>query len=221
MPNFNALKEKLDAFQAKLLEKTDKIGFIKKWREKSAQAEANAAKYASPYSLNRIYREGSTGTRLQVLAFYLFIAVAIFSGASLLKKLSGKLRSSAANEQLKEEYSSGLAEVQRKALEKAEMISLGQFTASAYVGPPEETRMMRLDLWVKVSDPDAAAAINNTNDLFRDKTVDALNNLFASKVNMLQESGKATARAQIKDALNTGLKKGHVEDVFIENLIVQ
>ncbi len=221
MPNLSALKDKFSGLKAKLVEKTDKIAFIKKWREKSAAADANAAKYASPHSLSRIYREGSTGTRLQVLAFYFFALVALVSVGSLLKKVSGKLRSSQANEELKKDYSNELAEMQRKALEKAEMISLGQFTANAYVGPPQETRMMSVDLWVKVSDPDVAAVINAKNDLFRDKTVDALNNLFAAKVNLLTGEGKSAARDRIKESLNTALSKGKVDDVFIENLIVQ
>jgi flagellar basal body-associated protein FliL len=224
MPNLNAFKDKLSALKTKLMEKTEKIGFLKRWRERSATETTEAPATQRPghsYSLGSIYREGSTGTRLQVLAFYVFILVALVSTASLLNKVAGKLRSSDANTQLKKDYTNEFTEARRKVLEKADMISLGQFSATAYVGPPKESMIMSVDLWVRVTDPDAAHAIDTMNEVFRDKTMDALNELFAAKVNFLSEEGKIMARDRIKASLNTALKKGAVEEVFIQNLVLQ
>jgi flagellar basal body-associated protein FliL len=81
--------------------------------------------------------------------------------------------------------------------------------------------MMSIDLWVKVSDPSSAAVVNGRNEVFREKTIDALNDLFSRKVNLLEEAGKAEAKTKIRDALNTALPAGKVEEVFIQNLVVQ
>ncbi|HEY8279000.1 MAG TPA: flagellar basal body-associated FliL family protein [Bdellovibrionota bacterium] len=218
MPNLSVLKDKLSALKAKLVEKTNQIGFIRARREKAQETETKAQ---DPHSLAAIYREGGVLTRLQVIAFYIFVLVALVSAGSLIKKVAGKIRSSDANEQLKQDYSNEFAEARRKALEKVDLLSLGQFTTNVYVGPPQGTMMMNIDLWVRVNDPDAAAMINNKGAMFHDKTLDALNDLFVGKVNLLSEEGKLKARERIRAALNTLLKKGQVEDVFIHNLVAQ
>jgi len=172
------------------------------------------------HSLGAMYREGNTGTRLQVLAFYVFVLIALVSAGSLFMKVANKMRRSTANEQLKKDYTNEFAEVRRKAIESADMISLGQFTATGYVGAQEE-KMMKMDLWIRVSDPAAATAIDTKNEIFRDKTMDALNNLSVAKVNLLTEAGKTAAREQIRAALNSALKQGEVKEVYIQNLIAQ
>lgn len=221
MSKLDPIKAKIAALQAQIAEKTDKIGFIRAWKEKRAQAAAAGPKPPDPLALSSIYRDGSTGTRFQVLAFYLFVVVALVSAGSLAKKVLVKMRSSKANQEMAHDISHGMAEIKQKKLEQAEMLSLGQFTANIYQGTQEEGRMMSIDLWLRVSDPNVAAEINNRNDVYREKTMDALNELFVGKVNMLQEDGKAQARDRIRDSINSALKSGKVEDVFIQNLVVQ
>ena len=223
MLNLNALKDKLGGLKAKLAEKTDKIAFLKNWRERRAtkQPSGAAGKPSDPHSLNAIYREGTTGTRLQVIAFYLFILVALVSAGSLAKKIAVKLRFSTEHEKLKQDYTHELAEAKRKVLERAEILSLGEFTANIYVGAPAETKMMSVDLWIKVSDPEVAALVNSRIGMFHDRTTEALNALFVSKVNLLQEEGKVLAKEKIRNSLNSALHHGRVEEVFIQNFVVQ
>ncbi|MGZ3651570.1 MAG: flagellar basal body-associated FliL family protein [Bdellovibrionota bacterium] len=221
MSKLDALKEKLDGLRTQLREKTDKIAFIRSWRENRAKKLAAPPKPEDPHSLSAIYREGGTGTRLQVLAFYLFLVVAIVSAGSLIKKMAGKMQNSAAHEKMVTDFSHELAESKRKHEEDAQLLSLGQFTTNIYVGPPEESKMMSIDLWIRVSDPQTAGIVNDRNEVFREKTIDALNSLFQEKVNLLQEEGKKAARERVREALNTALKAGKVEEVFIQNLIVQ
>ena len=221
MSKLDALKEKLSGLGAKLGEKTDKVGFIRSWKEKRAKAIPAALKAADPHSLAAIYREGGTGTRLQVLAFYLFVVVAVVSAGSLFKKVAGKMRSSPANDQLVTDITHEFSESKRKHDENAQMLALGQFTTNIYVGPPEDAQIMSIDLWIRVSDPKTAATVSDRNEVFREKTMDALNDLFVGKVNLLLEEGKVQAKEKIRSSLNTALKVGKVEEVFIQNLVVQ
>jgi flagellar basal body-associated protein FliL len=221
MSKLDALKEKLAGVRAQLAEKTDKIGFLRAWKEKRAQAAAAGPKPPDPHSLGAIYRDGGTGTRLQVIAFWLFVAIAVVSAGSLFKKMAVKLRSSSANEQVKKDISEGLEKIKEKKIEDAEMLALGQFTTNVYVGPPEDTKNMSIDLWLRVSDPGVAAQINNKNEIYREKTLDVLNSLFARKVSLLQDAGKTAAKDQIRESLNAVLKNGKVEEVFIQNLVVE
>ena len=226
MSKLTVLKEKLAGLQAKLSEKADKIAFFRKWREKKAAAPAPAGAQTpgdtDSASLGAIYREGSTLTRAQVILFFVFIVISVVSAGSLAKKVLVKLKTSGEHEKIKAEYTQGFAEVQRKHLEKAEMIALGQFTANAWVGPPKGEGMMSVDLWIRVSDPKAAAAVNGRTAVFHDKAMDALDSLFREKVSLLTEPGKARAREKLKEALGQSLPHGTaVEEVFIQNLVVQ
>ena len=83
MSKLNEIIEKIKGLQTQLSEKVDKITFIKKWREK----RTGAAKKLDPTSLSAIYREGSTGTRIQVLVIYAFLFVALISAGSLVRKI--------------------------------------------------------------------------------------------------------------------------------------
>lgn len=220
MSKLDDIKAKIAGIRVQIAEKADKIAFLKSWREKRAQTAPSAPKPADPLSLGSIYREGGTSTRLQVLAFYLFLAVALVSAGSLLKKMSGKMRSSVAHEQMVTDISHGLSETRRKKEEEAQLIALGQFTTNVYVGDGE-TKTMSIDLYVRVSDPQTAAMINDRNEVFREKTMDALNAMFTEKVDLMQEEGKALARERVRAALNTVSKPGKVEEVFIQNFIAQ
>lgn len=222
MSKLNALKEKLSGLQAKLAEKADKIGFIKKWRATRAATSPAAASPADPASLGAIYREGSTLTRVQVIIFFILAVTAAVSAGSLALKLAAKLKSSGEHEKIKAEYAHEFAEVKRKNAEKAEMIALGQFTSNAWVGPPQEKAMMSVDLWIRVSDPKAASAVNDRTAVFHDKATEALNELFVGKVSLLSEEGKSRARELLKSKLNSALPHGSsVDEVYIQNLTVQ
>ena len=226
MSKLNALKEKLAELKAKLSEKADKIAFFRKWREKRTAASSaegsKAAHEANAASLGVIYREGSTLTRAQVILFFVFLVISVVSAGSLAKKVLVKLKTSGEHEKIKAEYSQGFAEVQRKHLEKAEMIALGQFTANTWVGPPKGAAMMSVDLWIRVSAPEAAAAVNGRTVVFHDKAMDALDSLYREKVSLLTEAGKMRAREKIKGALGQSLPHGtSVEEVYIQNLVVQ
>jgi len=220
MSKIDDIKAKISGLRAQLAEKADKIAPLKAWREKRALAASAGPTPANPLSLGSIYRDGGTGTRLQVLAFYLFLAVALVCAGSLLKKMAGKMRSSAAHEQMVSDISHGLSETKRKKEEEAQMLSLGQFTTNVYMGNVEP-KIMSIDLYVRVSDPQTAAAVNDRNEVFREKTMDVLNALFSEKVDLMQEEGKAVARERVREALNTVSKPGKVEEVFIHNFIAQ
>jgi flagellar basal body-associated protein FliL len=225
MSKLNALKEKLAPLLAKISEKADKIAFLRKWREKRKAAGAavdGAGSPKDPTSLGSIYREGSTLTRVQVILFFVFLAISIVSAGSLVKKVLLKMKTSSEHEKLKSEYSQELVKVQQKHQEKAEMISLGQFLAKAWVGPQKGDAKLSVDLWIRVSDPKAAAVVNGKTAMFHDKATDALDLLYREKVNLLTDDGKAKARAKLKEMIGQSLPEGTlVEEVFIQNLVVQ
>jgi len=223
MSKLNAVREKLAGLRAQLAEKADKIAFIKTWREKRAADTASGqTKPTDAHSIASIYRDGSTFTRLQVILFACLALVALASSTSLIIKMASKLRSSTENEHLKKDYSNELAEVKRKSLEKVEMLSLGQFTTNAYMDESKGTKMMSIDLWIRVSDPEAASMVENRAAVFHDKTMDALNELYMNKISLISAQGKEEARQNIRKALTDALPKGHsVEEVFIQNLVFQ
>jgi flagellar basal body-associated protein FliL len=216
----SALKEKLTEFHARLTELTEKIGFIRNWKESRETAATAGPGAPDPLSLSSIYREGSTGTRLQVIAFYIFVAVALLSAGSFMQKILFRMRNAAGHEQLTKDISKGFADLQHKKMEEAEMLALGQFTSNIYSGQ-DENRIMSIELWIRVSDPATATIINSRNEVFREKVSSTLSSLFVRKVNLLQETGKVMAREEVREALNSALKAGKVEEVFIQNLVVQ
>ena len=101
------------------------------------------------------------------------------------------------------------------------MLALGEFTTNIYLGPPEGKKVASIDLWIRVSDPEVASFVRSRSEVFREKTSYALSELFDSKVNLLRSEGKLEARERIREALNSALKTGKVEEVFIQNLIVE
>jgi flagellar basal body-associated protein FliL len=220
MSKLDDIKAKIAGLRTQLGEKADKIAFIKSWREKRSVVASAGPKAADPHSLSTIYREGSTGTRFQVLAFYLFLVVAVISAGSLVKKFAGKMRTSAEHEKMVTDISHGLAETKHRHEEEAQLISLGQFTTNVYSENKAE-KMMSIDLYLRVSDPQTATMVNDRNEVFREKTGDALSTLFNEKVEVLTEQGKDITRERIRAALNEIAKPGKVDEVFIQNLIVQ
>jgi len=221
MSKLDDLKAKVSGVRATLAEKADKIAFLKKWRESHAATPKAGPKPEDPLSLGVIYRDGGTGTRFQVLAFYLFLVVAVVSAGSLVKKMAGKMRSSAEHDKMVNDISHGLTVTKERKEAEAQMLSLGQFTTNVFVHGADEPKLMNIDLWVRVSDPQTAATINDRNEVFREKTMDVLHALYVEHVSPLEEAGKVSAKERILEALNRVTKPGKVEEVFIQNLVVQ
>jgi flagellar basal body-associated protein FliL len=57
--------------------------------------------------------------------------------------------------------------------------------------------------------------------VLRDRTVDALNELYAQKVNLLTDQGKETAKKKIRGFLNEIVPKSAVEEIYFHNLVIQ
>jgi flagellar basal body-associated protein FliL len=85
----------------------------------------------------------------------------------------------------------------------------------------QSEKMMTIDLYVRVSDPQTGTMVNDRNEAFREKTGDALSSLYNEKVELLTEHGKDVAKERIRATLNQITKPGKVDEVFIQNLIVQ
>lgn len=221
MAKLDALKEKLNTLRAGITEKLDKIAFIKKLRErKNQQPKSAESSPGSSYSLGSIYREGGTGTRLQVITVYILAVAAMAATFHVGSKMLRRLKSSEQHEQLRKDYSSGLAEMSQKIVENANLISLGKFTSSAYNGEGK-TSMMAVDIWIRVSDPDTADFAQKNEAVMHDRIVDALDVAYREKIAPLTDDGKNAAKSRIMEALNEVLPNGKVEDVLFENLVVQ
>lgn len=216
MSKLDGMKDKITQLKAGLAEKLDKLPFLKKVLAKKPESSAGP----SGISLSGIYRDGGVATRLQVILFYVFLFSALASAGLMTKKIWSKLGSSHENEQLKKEYSHGLEELKHKAEEKAEMLSIGSMTVNAYVGEGRQA-MVKIDVWAKVSDPAVAGMADKQDLIWHDKTLNALNEIFEKKVNLLQEDGKEFAKKTIKEALNKEIAHGKVEEIFFHNLVIQ
>lgn len=221
MSKLAGIKEKISKIQASLNEKLDKIAFIKKWREKPAGAAAGPGqKTQADYSLGTIYRDGSVGTRLQVILVVLFFIGAALSTGYVAKKMLARFKTTSEQEQLKKDYAHGFEDLKDRVQANASIISIGELTSIAYVGGDQET-MVRLDVWARVSNADAAAFADKNNPILYDKVVEALTELRKQKVNVLSIEGKKTARLKIKEHLNKVMKNGKVEEIFFHNLLSQ
>lgn len=214
MSRLDAIKEKLASVRTKVLEKTDKIAFLKKWKEKTPE------KAASPHSLGEIYRHGGTGTRFQVLLVFVFLSAALAATGFAVRKMLSRFRSSVEHEKLKKDYAREFEEFSRRVQTKAGVISIGRLTINAYFGQGK-SGLMSLDLWARMSDPQAADFAQKNDLILHDKAIEALNELEREKVSLLTEDGKTTARALLLEKLNRAIPKGKVEEVYFHNLIAQ
>jgi flagellar basal body-associated protein FliL len=217
MSKLDALKTKVATVRSQLAEKTDKIPLLKSWK---ASREEAAKRGPDPLSVGQIYRSGGVGTRLQVILVFVFAGAALYFTYRAGHKIVSGLRSSHANEELKKEISHGLEETQHHAQEEAKVVSLGQFTTNAFGGPSGEG-MVNMDVWLRVSDPAAAAYVEQNSARLNDVTMDALNAAYHRRVNFLSEEGKEAVKQEILTALNKTMSRGKVEDVFFHNLVVQ
>jgi flagellar basal body-associated protein FliL len=215
MPKLDALKEKAALFRQSLSEKVDKIAFLRKWKESKAAPAA-----ASPYSLGQIYRQGGTATRLQVVFVYVLAIAAIASTLHAGRRIFSQLGTSAEHEKLKQEYAKGFAEISQRVTDKASIVSLGKFTTSAY-SEPGRKRMMGVDVWLRVSDPDTAEFVQKNEAILHDRLLDSLNQVYLEKIDILTEKGKVAAKSRIQENLNKALPKGSVEDIFFHNLVMR
>lgn len=217
MSKLDELKTKVATVRTQLAEKTDKIPLLKAWK---ASREEAAKRGPDPLSVGQIYRTGGVGTRLQVILVFVFAAGAVYFTYRAGHKILSGLRSSHANEELKKEVSHGLEEIQHHAQEEAKVVSLGQFTTNAFAGKTGEG-MVNLDLWLRVSDPTAAAFVEQNSTRLNDVAMEVLNSAYHRQVNFLDEAGKETVKQDILTALNKEIPKGKVEEVFFHNLVVQ
>lgn len=216
MSKLDAIKEKLAGLRGTVLEKADKIAFLKKWREKSAPSPSSP----NTYSLGTIYRQGGTGTRLQVILVFVFAAASLTATGLAAKKMMSRFKSSVEHEKLKKDYAKEFEEFSKRVQSNAAVISVGRLTISAYVGEGK-TALMNLDLWARMSDPQAADFAQKNDLILHDKALDALNELEREKVSLLTEHGKELARERLKEKLNRAMPKGKVEEVFFHNLVAQ
>jgi flagellar basal body-associated protein FliL len=217
MAKLDALKEKISQTKTNVSEKIDKIALFKRWKEERAQKKAKAP---TDLSLQAIYRRGGTGTRLQVALFYLLAAATVASTGLAGKKIFARLGASRENEKLKAEYSHGLEEMASRVVEKANLVSMGKFTANAY-RPGQKGELMAADIWLRMSDPEAAAFAEKNEDIIYDGIVSGLSLGYEGKADPLTPEGAGTLKRLIMEKLNEKIREGKVEEVFFQNLVVQ
>lgn len=216
MAKLDALKEKVAALRQQLAEKLDKIPFLKKF---AAKAPESAGAPAPSHSLGAIYRSGGTLTRFQVVCFVVFLIAAVISSAIVGKRIFQRMQASE-EKKLKADYSHGLGDIKRRMEENASVLALGKFTVSAYM-PDSKNTSATIDLWLRVNNVEAANFVQNHDSVLRDKTMDALNELYVKKVNLLTVEGKEIAKAKIRESLNQAVPKAAVEEIYFHNMVLQ
>jgi len=215
MSKLDGIKEKLTNFKETTREKLDKISLLG-WKKKDASAPPSAP---NPYSIGEMYRSGSTATRIQIFFVYLFLIAGLTLAFFASKKFLKGLKSTTANEALKSDYSHGFAELNRKALEKATLVSLGKFQAK--VNLDGKDRFIAVDIWIRITAPESAEFIRKNELIINDKVVSAFQDIHAQSIKILSEDGKKMAKGLLKKHIDLILPKGEVQDAYFENLIVQ
>lgn len=225
MSKLEAIKTKLASVREKAVEKVDKIAFFKKWLKKktpspTTNTHEKVKSSSETHSLGEIYRQGGTGTRLQVLLVFTFALAALIATGLAMKKMISRFRSSVEHEKIKKDYAKEFEDFSKRVQTNASIISIGSLTINAYVGEGK-SKLMSLDLWARMSDPQAADFAQKNDLILHDKALDALNDLYIEKVNLLSDQGKNAARNRIIEKLNRAIPKGKVEEVFFHNLVAQ
>lgn len=197
-------------------DKLDKIALFKKWKEKRAQKAAGPASY----SLGTIYREGSTGTRFQVIVICALAIAALFFTFQSGRKIFARLGKSVENEKLKADYSHGLEELAQKVVEKATLVSMGKFTTNVYQ-PGKSGGFLVVDVWLRVSDPIAAEFAQKNETMVYDGIVDAFSQAYKDQINPLTDEGNEAMKGRVIEAVNKLMPHGKTEEVFFQNMIVQ
>ena len=215
MAKLDLIKEKISASKASAQAKLEKIAFLG-WKKKDPNAPAKAE---SPYSLGSLYRSGGFFDRVRLLMALLLLVAGVLSATYAGKKIWGRLQLKSEDEKLKEAYAKGFSEMSQKALEKATLMSLGKFNAKAVV--ETKTRMMSVDIWIRMSSPAASDFVRNNEVLVNDQVVESLNEMFRHQVNPLTEEGKYQAKSLLMEALNKKIPEGRIDDIFFQNLVVQ
>lgn len=214
MAKMDALKEKMTQARAGLAEKMDKIAFIRKWREQRTVKGPGA----TPHSMGDIYRGGGVITRLQVILVYVFAIAALASTVYAVRKMMARFATKEAK--IEKEYSHGLGDLANKAVEKANLVSLGKFTAGAYTEGKAKSLMV-VDVWIRVSDPDTAAYAQSHETVIYDRVVEALNEAYQEKIDPLTEEGATITKSKVQESINHAMPKGRVEEIFFQNLVIQ
>jgi flagellar basal body-associated protein FliL len=218
MAKLDALKDKISQAQTSVSDKLDKIALFKKWKEKRAQKKATGP---ASYSLGAIYREGSTGTRLQVIVIYALAIAALFFTFQSGRKIFARLGKSVENEKLKADYAHGLEELSHKVVEKATLVSMGKFTTNVYQ-PGKSGGFLVVDVWLRVSDPTAAEFAQKNETIVYDAIVDAFSQAFKDEINPLTDEGAEVMKGRVAEAVNMVMHQhGKAEEVFFQNMIVQ
>lgn len=221
MAKLDALKEKIAGLKQKLAEKVDKIPFLKKLLTPAPAAVSTPDAPARPSSsLGSIYQKGGVFTRLQVLFFFVLVLAALGASAYVGVRIFKRISHSPAHEQLAADYSHGIGEVKRRMEENASVLSLGKFTVSAFASETRKT-IMSIDIWIRVDSVEAANFAQSHEIILHDKAMEALEEIYMQKVNLLTEQGKIAGRERIKELLNRSFPKGHVEEVFFYNIVIQ
>lgn len=216
MAKLDALKDKISKAQTSVSDKLDKIALFKKWKEKRGQKAAAPASY----SLGSIYREGSTGTRLQVIVIYALALAALFFTFQSGRRIFARLGKSVENEKLKADYSHGLEELSQKVVEKASLISMGKFTTNVYQ-PGKSGGFLVVDVWLRVSDPSAAEFAQKNETMVYDAIVSAFSQAYKDEVNPLTDEGNEAMKGRVIESVNKLMQHGKAEEVFFQNMIVQ
>lgn len=242
MSKLDGIKQKISELKSGLAGKVEKIPFLKRFLgpllgtassapsasgspAESSNASANGGLASKKFKKNEpglttIYREGSTLTRLQVILVYVLFIGALVATAVAGKKFFQRLKQSDAHEQLKSDVSHGLEEMKEKVIEKANLVSVGKFTVNVFAGG-RPGRMMAVDIWLRMSDPEAAGYAQKNESVVYDRITDAFQEIYLQQIDLLEESGKEEAKEKILESINKALPKGKAEEIFFENFIVQ
>lgn len=217
MSKLDGIKEKLANFKEAAKGKLDKISLLG-WKKKDP-ADATTATGPNPYSITQMYKSGSTATRIQIFLVYVFFISGLTFAFIASKKFLNNFKSSSENENLQKDYSHGFEELNRKAMEKATLLSMGKFQAKVKIEGND--RFIGIDIWLKVSSPEAADFVRKNESKVNDKIVSAFQSIYDDSINLLTMDGKKAAKAHLKKQVDTILPKGELVDSFFENLIIQ
>lgn len=81
--------------------------------------------------------------------------------------------------------------------------------------------MLSVDIWLRVSDPEAADFATKNEAVIYDRVVDALDQIYRARIDLLNEQGKIEAKSRMLESMNKAFPKGRAEDVLFQNLVIQ
>ena len=213
MGKLDALKTKLREALAKVKAKLDSIAFLQKLRP------STEVKAKNPNSFFSILASGNFWEKLQAYSVILLLLIGLSSGSFAGIKLFLRLYPAKALKEQDARYSKGFDNLQDHAREAASVVSIGKILINGY--GPQKKGLLSLDLWARCDSPESAAYAQSNDVMMHDKAIDVLNSLSLQHEDFMNETTKEKARIGIRDAMNTIMKHGKVEDVFFHNLLIQ